>query len=78
MKGTGVILVIMGIVCAIIYTILMFFSPWKSIVVEISAYLSLMIVFAFLIFIGYLIATTPENKPVSVEERVQKLLKEEK
>ncbi|MEM2291741.1 MAG: transcriptional regulator [Nitrososphaeria archaeon] len=78
MKGTGVILVIMGIVCAIIYTILMFFSPWKRIVVEISAYLSMMIVIAFLIFIGYLIATTPENKPVSVEERVQKLLEEEK
>lgn len=68
MKFSGVILSSLGIVCAIVYTILMFFSPWKSLVIEVSAYISIMILIAVLIFVGYLIATTPENKPIPVEE----------
>ena len=55
----------------------MFFTPWRSIIVEISAYLSVMIIIGILIFIGYLIATTPDNKPVSVEDRVKEMLKED-
>ena len=77
MKTSGLFLTILGIFLAIIYNILMFFTPWRSIIVEISAYLSVMIIIVILIFIGYLIATTPENKPVSVEDRVKEMLKED-
>jgi len=77
LKISGLLLATLGIFLAIIYNVLMFFSPWRSVIVEISAYLSVMIIIGILIFTGYLIATTPENKPVSVEDRVKELLKEE-
>jgi predicted DNA-binding transcriptional regulator len=75
MKG-GLFFMILGIFLAIIYNILIFFTPWKGVIIEASAYLSAMIIMGILIFIGYLLATTPENKPVSVEDKVKEMLEE--
>lgn len=77
MKRSGILLTVIGTICAVIYSILMFFTAWRSVIVEISAYLSIMIILAIIIFVGYLIATTPENKPVSVEDRIKEMLKED-
>ena len=76
MNPKGVALFIMSAICAILYTWLMFFTPWKDVVVQISAYIAIMIVLAVVMLLGYLLATTPEVKAVSTEERVRKMLEE--
>ena len=65
---------LLGFVC---YFYLVFISPWALLVVQVSAFLAVAAMLAFMAWIGYTLATTPPPMPLedfeepSKEEKVE-------
>ncbi|WP_188595557.1 transcriptional regulator [Thermocladium modestius] len=82
-KAMGGALLAVSIIVIIVYAWLVFFSPWKALVIEATAFIGVAAVFGILAWIGYALATTPPPKPIEeiekeIQEELNKLEKETK
>ena len=82
-KAMGGALLAVSIIVIIAYAWLVFFSPWKALVIEVTAFIGVAAVFGILAWIGYALATTPPPKPIEeiekeIQEELSKLEKETK
>lgn len=82
-KAMGGALLAVSIIVIVAYAWLVFFSPWKALVIEATAFIGVAVVFGILAWIGYALATTPPPKPIEeiekeIQEELNKLEKEAK
>ncbi len=88
-KALGVILLIISIIVIIVYGWLVFAPPVKTVfgqpldilVLKITGFVAVAVIFGILGWIGYTLATTPPPKPIEeiekeIEEELKKLEKE--
>ncbi len=80
-KLIGALLLIVSIVVIIVYGWLVFFTSHSMIVLEITGFAAIVVIFGILGWIGYTLATTPPPKPIEeiekeIEEELKKLEKE--
>ena len=82
-KAVGSALLIVSIIVIIAYAYLVFLSPWKALVIELTAFIGVAAIFGIIAWIGYALATTPPPKPIEeiekeIQEELSKLEAEEK
>jgi predicted DNA-binding transcriptional regulator len=76
-KAIGVGLVAVGMIGILLYGWLVFFSPWRIFMLQLTASMAVAAVFGILAWVGYALATTPPPKPIEeIEKEVQKALEE--
>ncbi len=76
-KATGLALMAVGIVGILVYGWLIFFSPWTTFILQLTAFVAVGAVLAILAWVGYALATTPPPKPIEeIEREIQKSLGE--
>lgn len=81
--AVGVGLLVVSIVVIVAYGWIMFATPWWRILMEITDFVIVAVVFGILAWIGYTLATTPPPKPIEeiekeIEEELKKLEQETK
>lgn len=79
----GVILVAISIIVIIAYSWILFFTPWSTLLIQLTLFVAVLGVFGILAWIGYTLATTPPPKPIEeiekeIEEELKKLEAEQK
>lgn len=79
----GIGLLAASIIVIIVYGWLVFFTNWSILVLQITGFIAVAVVFGILAWIGYTLATTPPPKPIEeiekeLEEELKKLEKEVK
>ena len=70
----GWLLFIISIIVIIMYGYLIFFTDYALLLLKITGFVAVLVVFALLAWIGYTLATTPPPKPL---EELEKELEEE-
>jgi len=76
-KVVGVGLMAVGVVGILAYGWLVFFSPWHTLILQLTAFVAVAAVLGILAWVGYALATTPPPKPIEeIEKEVQKALEE--
>jgi predicted DNA-binding transcriptional regulator len=80
-KLVGGSLLTASIIVIIVYGYLVFLTQYSMLVLQITAFLAILGVFAILGWIGYTLATTPPPKPIEeiekeIEEELKKLEEE--
>ncbi|MEM0043168.1 MAG: transcriptional regulator [Sulfolobales archaeon] len=76
----GLVLLAGSIVAVLVYGYLLM-SPFSDLVIKITLFIGVLVVFGVLAWIGYTLATTPPPKPIEeiekeIEEELKKLEKE--
>lgn len=82
-QAIGAALLVASLAVIVAYGWLVFFSPWTTLVIQLTAFLAIAGVFGILAWIGYTLATTPPPKPIEeiekeIEEELKKLEQEQK
>lgn len=82
-RVVGIALLIASIAVTLIYGWLVFFTPWSVLVIQITAFILIAVLFGILAWVGYTLATTPPPKPIEeiekeIEEELKKLESEVK
>ncbi|ADY01346.1 hypothetical protein VMUT_1141 [Vulcanisaeta moutnovskia 768-28] len=82
-KAVGIGLLVISIVIILAYIYLAFFTPYTTLVLQITDTLIIIVVFGILAWVGYALATTPPPKPIEeiekeIEEELKKLEEETK
>ena len=69
-KGTGALLLIIGITGILIYGYLLFFynASMTTLILQITAFLAIAMILAIIAWIGYTMATTPPPEPLDMGE----------
>jgi predicted DNA-binding transcriptional regulator len=76
-RAIGVGLVAVGVIGILLYGWLVFFSPWRIFMLQLTASMAVAAVLGILAWVGYALATTPPPKPIEeIEKEVQKALEE--
>jgi predicted DNA-binding transcriptional regulator len=76
-KVIGVGLMAVGVIGILLYGWLVFFSPWQTFILQLTAFVAVAAVLGILAWVGYALATTPPPKPIEeIEKEVQKALEE--
>jgi predicted DNA-binding transcriptional regulator len=76
-RVVGAGLVVVGVVGILLYGWLVFFSPWQTFILQLTAFVAVAAVLGILAWVGYTLATTPPPKPIEeIEREVQKALEE--
>jgi predicted DNA-binding transcriptional regulator len=76
-KVIGVGLMAVGVIGILVYGWLVFFSPWQTFILQLTAFVAVAVVLGILAWVGYALATTPPPKPIEeIEKEVQKALEE--
>jgi len=76
-RAIGVGLVAVGAIGILLYGWLVFFSPWRIFILQLTAFMAVAAVLGILAWVGYALATTPPPKPIEeIEKEVQKALEE--
>ena len=76
-RAIGVGLVAVGVIGILLYGWLVFFSPWRIFMLQLTAFAAVAAVLGILAWVGYALATTPPPKPIEeIEKEVQKALEE--
>jgi len=76
-RAVSVGLVAIGVVGILLYGWLVFFSPWRIFMLQLTASMAVAVVLGILAWVGYALATTPPPKPIGeIEKEVQKTLEE--
>jgi predicted DNA-binding transcriptional regulator len=76
-RAIGVGLVAVGAIGILLYGWLVFFSPWRIFMLQLTAFMAVAAVLGILAWVGYALATTPPPKPIEeIEKEVQKALEE--
>lgn len=76
-QAVGSLLIAVAIAVIIIYGWLVFLTPYSQLVVEITAFLAVAVIFGILGWVGYTLATTPPPKPIEeIEREVKQALEE--
>ncbi len=76
-KAIGIGLMAVGVIGILLYGWLVFFSPWQTFVLQLTAFVAVAAVLGILAWVGYALATTPPPKPIEeIEKEVQKALEE--
>jgi predicted DNA-binding transcriptional regulator len=76
-KVIGVSLMAVGVIGILLYGWLVFFSPWQTFILQLTAFVAVAAVLGILAWVGYALATTPPPKPIEeIEKEVQKALEE--
>nr|KJR73121.1 MAG: transcriptional regulator [Thermoproteus sp. AZ2] len=76
-RVVGAGLVVVGVVGILLYGWLVFFSPWQTFILQLTAFVVVAAVLGILAWVGYTLATTPPPKPIEeIEREVQKALEE--
>jgi predicted DNA-binding transcriptional regulator len=66
-----------GVIGILLYGWLVFFSPWQTFILQLTAFVAVAAVLGILAWVGYALATTPPPKPIEeIEKEVQKALEE--
>lgn len=73
-QGIGAVLLLASIIGVILYSWLVFLSPWWKEILQLTAFVAVGFVLFILGWIGYTLATTPPPKPI---EEIEKEAKEE-
>lgn len=81
--AVGIALIVIGAVIIVVYGWLVFFTPWWRIVLQLTGFIAVAVVFGILAWVGYALATTPPPKPIEeiekeIQQELQKLQEEEK
>ncbi len=75
-KVVGVGLLVVSVVIILAYIYLVFFTPYKILVLQITDALAVILVFGILAWVGYALATTPPPKPIEeIEKEIETELK---
>ena len=77
----GWLLLAVSIVVIIVYGYLVFFTEYSLLLLKLTEFIAVLVVFALIGWIGYTLATTPPPKPLEelekeLEEELKKLEKE--
>ena len=76
-KAIGAGLMAVGVIGILLYGWLVFFSPWQTFILQLTAFVAVAAVLGILAWVGYALATTPPPKPIEeIEKEVQKALEE--
>lgn len=76
-KVVGLALMAIGVAGILIYSWLVFLSPWQFLILQLTAFIAVAAVLGILAWVGYALATTPPPKPIEeIEREVQKALEE--
>ena len=69
-KGTGTLLLIIGLAGILIYSWLLFLynASMTTLILQITAFLAIAMILAIIAWIGYTMATTPAPEPLDVGE----------
>ncbi len=73
-KAIGLLLLIISVLVIAVYGYILFFTSYSLLLLEITAFVIVAVVFGVLAWIGYTLATTPPPKPI---EEIEKELEEE-
>ncbi len=73
-QAIGVALLLGGTAGILIYTWLVFLSPWALLTLQLTGFIAVTVILGIIAWIGYALATTPPPKPI---EKIEKELKEE-
>ena len=71
-RAVGVGLVAVGVIGILLYGWLVFFSPWRIFMLQLTAFAAVAAVLGILAWVGYALATTPPPKPIEEIERSRK------
>ncbi len=77
----GWLLLAVSIIVIIVYGYLVFFTEYSLLLLKLTGFIAVLVVFALIGWIGYTLATTPPPKPLEelekeLEEELKKLEKE--
>lgn len=76
-KLVGGSLLALSIIVIIFYGYLVFWTSYSYLVLQLTAFIAILGVFAILGWIGYTLATTPQPKPIEeIEKEIEKELEE--
>ncbi len=73
-RALGALLLLISIIVIIVYGYLLFMTEYDLILIKITMYIIVVVVFGIVGWIGYTLATTPPPKPI---EEIEKELREE-
>lgn len=82
-KAIGVLLILVSIIVIIIYGYLIFATEYWIILLKLTGFILVLVVFGLLSWIGYTLATTPPPKPIEeiekeLEKELEKITSQEK
>ena len=79
----GALILVVSVIGIIVYGWILFFTEWKTLLLQITGFVAVAAVLGILAWIGYTLATTPPPKPIEevekeLEGELKKLEEEDK